>query len=70
MPLIQALGRQRKEDLCEFKAILVYRASLRTVRSTQRNLVSEKKVTNTNLALCKRIGKDFLNITPKHRNKK
>ena len=28
-PLIPALGRQKPEDLCEFKASLVYRASSR-----------------------------------------
>ncbi|EGW07661.1 hypothetical protein I79_013644 [Cricetulus griseus] len=33
-------GRQRQEDLCEFKASLVYRASSRTARATQRNSVS------------------------------
>ena len=27
---IPALGRQRQADLCEFEAILVYRASFRT----------------------------------------
>ena len=30
-------------DLCEFQASLVYRASFRTARATQRNLVSKKK---------------------------
>ena len=29
-------GRQRQEDLCEFKANLVYRVSYRTVRATQK----------------------------------
>jgi hypothetical protein len=38
-PLIPALGRQRQEDLCEFKASPVYRVSSRTARATQRNLV-------------------------------
>jgi len=37
--LIPALGRQRREDLCEFKASLVYRASSRTSKATQRNPV-------------------------------
>ena len=46
MPLIPALGRQRQEDLCEFEASLVYKASSRTARTvTQRNPVS--KQTNT-----------------------
>jgi hypothetical protein len=39
MPLVLALGRQRQEDLCEFKASLVYRASSRIARATQRNPV-------------------------------
>jgi hypothetical protein len=30
MPLIPALERQRQANLCDFKAILVYRASSRT----------------------------------------
>ena len=30
MPLISALRRQRQEDLCEFKARVVYRESSRT----------------------------------------
>ena len=30
-------------DLCEFQASLVYRASFRTARATQINLVSKKK---------------------------
>jgi hypothetical protein len=42
-PLISALRRQRKADLCEFKACLVYRVSSRIARATQRNPVSKKK---------------------------
>jgi hypothetical protein len=42
MPLIPPFGRQRQVDFCEFDASLVYRASLRTVRATQRNPVSNK----------------------------
>ena len=41
MPLVPALGRQRQVGLCEFKAIMVYRASSRTARATQRNPVSK-----------------------------
>ena len=38
------LGRQRQEDLSEFKASLVYRESSRTARVIiQRNLASENK---------------------------
>ena len=42
-PLILILWRQRQADLCEFKASLVYRASSRTARATQRNPVLKKK---------------------------
>jgi hypothetical protein len=38
-PLIPALRRQRQADLCDFEASLVYRASSRTARAVQRNLV-------------------------------
>jgi hypothetical protein len=41
MPLIPALGRQRKADRCEFKTSLVYRTSCRTARSI--DCVSEGK---------------------------
>ena len=34
------LRRQRQAELCEFEASLVYRASSRTARTTQRNPVS------------------------------
>ena len=40
MPLIPALGRQRKQ-ISEFEASLVYRMSSRTARATQRNPVSK-----------------------------
>ena len=36
--LIQALGRQRQVDLCEFKASLVYTASSRIAGTIQRAL--------------------------------
>jgi hypothetical protein len=35
--LISTLGRQRQEDLCEFRASMVYRVSYRTDKGTQRN---------------------------------
>jgi hypothetical protein len=41
MPLIPALRRGRR--IFEFEASLVYRASSRTARATQRNSVSRKK---------------------------
>ena len=41
-PLVPALGvgGQKQVALCQFKASLIYRASSRTARATQRNLVS------------------------------
>ena len=43
MPLFPALGRQRQEDLSEFKAGLDYRVNSRTARTiTQGNPVSKK----------------------------
>jgi hypothetical protein len=47
MPLIPALVRQRKVDLCEFKACLSYRVSSRTAEATQRNPVSRNKKQTT-----------------------
>ena len=41
--MIPALGRQRQEDLCKFEATLVFTASSRLARATQRNPVSKKK---------------------------
>ena len=38
-----ALRKQREVDLCEFKASLVYRASSKTARVTQRNPVLKNK---------------------------
>ena len=40
-PLIPTLERQRQEDLCEFEARLVYKASCRTARATQRETLSQ-----------------------------
>ena len=40
--LVTALGRQRQVDPSEFKASLVYRASSRTAKTTQRNPASKK----------------------------
>jgi hypothetical protein len=37
MSLSLALGRKRQADLCELEASLVYNASSKTVRATQRN---------------------------------
>ena len=45
MPLIPALGMLRQEALCESQAILVYIGSSKTVRATQRNLVSKQNKT-------------------------
>ena len=43
MSLIPVLGRQRQEDLYEFKACLIYTMSSRTARAMQRNPVLKKK---------------------------
>jgi hypothetical protein len=43
MPLIPALRKQKKVDLCEFEASLVYIASSRTARAIQKNIVSKSK---------------------------
>jgi hypothetical protein len=43
MPLILELGRQKQKGLCEFEASLVYRASSRTARARERNLLLKKQ---------------------------
>ena len=43
MPLIPAEERQKQVDLCEFEVNLVYTASSRTAKTTQRNPVSKNK---------------------------
>jgi hypothetical protein len=43
MPLIPALGRQRQEDLFEFEASLVFRASSRTARLHRVLKIQKKK---------------------------
>jgi hypothetical protein len=43
MLLIPTLGRQKQADLCESEASMLYRASSRTARATQRNPVSKNK---------------------------
>jgi hypothetical protein len=58
--LILVLGRQRQEDLCEFKASMVYRVSSRTARATQKNPVSKKQ---------KQKNKNKKNQTNKNKNK-
>ena len=40
---LPTLGRQRQEDICEFKASLGYRVSSRTARTKQRSPVFEKQ---------------------------
>jgi hypothetical protein len=44
MPFILAFRRQRQVALCEFEARIVYRASSRTVKATQRNPVSKNQI--------------------------
>lgn len=41
--LVSTLKRQRQEDCCKFKIIVVHRASSRIARAKQRNPVSKKK---------------------------
>ena len=49
MPSIPALERERQADLCEFKAILVYRVSSKRARATQKNpVLNETKQENEN----------------------
>jgi hypothetical protein len=43
MLLILGLRKQRQVDFCEFEANLVYRASSRTAKATERNHVSKKQ---------------------------
>lgn len=44
VPLIPELGRKGQADLCDFETSVVYRASFRVVRATQRNPVSQTKL--------------------------
>ena len=44
MLLMPPLWRQRKMDLCEFGANLVYRVSSRIAKATQKNPVSKKEI--------------------------
>jgi hypothetical protein len=48
-PLIPALRRGRKVDLCEFKTSLVYSSSSRTARNTQRQPCLEKDKSKTKI---------------------
>ena len=45
----QALRRQEQANLCEFKASLIWRASFRTAKATQRNPVSKNKKQNSQI---------------------
>jgi hypothetical protein len=44
IPLIPALRRQGQADFSDLKASLLYRASPRTPKATQRNPVSKNKI--------------------------
>jgi hypothetical protein len=44
-PLNPALRRQWETGLCEFEANLIYRASFKPARATQRDLLPKKKKT-------------------------
>ena len=48
MPLTPTLRRQSQVGFYDFEASLVYRASSRTTRATQRNLVSKTKQNKLN----------------------
>lgn len=43
MPLNQAPETQKQEELCKFKASMVYRARCRTTRTTKRSPASKNK---------------------------
>lgn len=43
MPIIPALNRQSREDLCNLQTSLVYRESSRTIRATECHPVSKPK---------------------------
>ena len=59
MPSILAPRRQRQVDVCEFQASLVYRASSRTAKTTQRNPVSKNQKQQTNEEWGTDLNKDF-----------
>ena len=48
MPLIPEPGKQKQEDLSEFKISVVYTASSSMVRATQRNPVTKQNKTKQN----------------------
>jgi hypothetical protein len=43
MPLILVIRRQRQEDLCEFKASLIYVSSSRTAKTIEKDSISKTK---------------------------
>ena len=51
---MQALGRQRQVDLCEFEASLVYRVSSRTAGVYRKPLPSKGKLYEKRCLLCRR----------------
>ena len=63
MTFIQALGRERQEDLCELEVSLVYRASSRTTTTTKRNPVSNN---NKNLHIHTHIHTHIYSHTHTH----
>jgi hypothetical protein len=71
MPLIPALGRQRRRRISEFEASLVYRVSSRTARAAHRNpvLKNQKNKTKTNKQT-KKPTLDKADSTKDKRNKK
>ena len=54
--MIPTLRKQRKEDLSEFEASLVYIVNFRTARATQRNSVSQNKTKQNKTRKSRRVG--------------
>ena len=55
MPLIPVLGRQRQEELCEFKASLVSKVSSRTARATKKDPVLKNQTGDGQISIAEFI---------------
>ena len=64
MPLIPVLGRQRW--ISEFKASLIYRASSRTARATQRNRVLHRPPDRNQMSYKAKHARSFLDSSNTH----
>jgi hypothetical protein len=66
MPLVSAFVKQRQEDLCEFKASLVYTATFRLARlyndTMSQNRKTNKQTTYTQTATTKTTEKNKLQL--------